>query len=53
MFLCCDDSIADDNTLYSCEHYLQEIVTDLENDLSKLLDWFNIVLTSRKIMYLQ
>ena len=33
-------NFADDNTLYSCGHDLQEIVTDLENDLSKLLDWF-------------
>ena len=24
----------------TCGHDLQEIVTDLENDLSKLLDWF-------------
>ena len=33
-------SFADDNTLYSCGHDLQEIVTNLENDLSKLLEWF-------------
>ena len=31
---------ADDNTLYSCGHDLQEIVTNLENDLCKLLTWF-------------
>ena len=33
-------NFADDNTLYSCRHDLQAIVTDLENDISKLLDWF-------------
>ena len=33
-------NFADDNTLYSCGHDLQEIVTNLENDLSKLLEWF-------------
>ena len=33
-------NFADDSTLYSCEHDLQEIVTNLENDLCKLLEWF-------------
>ena len=33
-------NFADDITLYSCGHDLQEIVTNLENDLSKLLEWF-------------
>ena len=33
-------NFTDDNTLYSCGHDLQEIVTNLENDLSKLLDLF-------------
>ena len=33
-------NFADDNTLYSCGHDLQEIVTNLENDLSELLEWF-------------
>ena len=33
-------NFADDNTLYSCGHDLQEIVTNLEDDLSKLLEWF-------------
>ena len=32
-------NIEDDNTLYSCGHDLQEIVTNLENDLCKLLKW--------------
>ena len=31
---------ADDNTSYSCEYDLQEIVTILENDLSKLIERF-------------
>ena len=34
----CD--FVDDNTLYFCGHDLQEIVTNLENDLCKLLEWF-------------
>ena len=33
-------NFADDNTLYSCGYDLQEIVTNLENDLIKLLEWF-------------
>ena len=33
-------NFTDDNTLYSCGHDLQEIVTNLEDDLSKLLEWF-------------
>ena len=33
-------NFVDDNTLYSCGHDLQEIVTNLENDLCKLLKWF-------------
>ena len=33
-------NFADDNILYSCGHDLQEIVTNLENDLCKLLKWF-------------
>ena len=32
-------NVADDNTC-SCGHDRQEIVTNLENDLSKLLEWF-------------
>ena len=35
------ESLADDNTLYSCGHDLQDIVTNLGTDLSKLLAWFN------------
>ena len=37
-------NFADDNTLYSCGHDLQEVVTDSENDLSKLLEWFKLIL---------
>ena len=33
-------NFADGNTLYSCGHDLQEIVTNFENDLSKLLGKF-------------
>ena len=33
-------NFADDSALCSCGHDLQEIVTNLENDLSKLLEWF-------------
>ena len=33
-------NFAYDNTLCSCGHDLQEIVTNLENDLCKLLKWF-------------
>ena len=33
-------SFADANTLYSCGHDLQEIVTNLEHDLCNLLEWF-------------
>ena len=33
-------NFADDNTLYSCGHDLQEIATNLEIDLCKLLRWF-------------
>ena len=32
-------NFADDNTLYLCGRDLQEIVTNLENDLSNLLEW--------------
>ena len=33
-------NFTDDNTLSFCGHDLQEIVTNLENDLCKLLKWF-------------
>ena len=33
-------TFADDNTIYSCGLDLPEIVINLENDLSGLLDWF-------------
>ena len=33
-------NFADDNTLYSCGHDLQEIVTNLDYYLRKLLKWF-------------
>ena len=33
-------NFADDNTIYSCGPDLHEIVTKLENDLSRLLEWF-------------
>ena len=33
-------NFADDNTIYSCERYLHEIVTNLESNLSRLLEWF-------------
>ena len=33
-------NFADGKILYSCGHDLQEIVTNLENDLCKLLRWF-------------
>ena len=33
-------NFADDNTIYSCEIDLHEIVTNLESDLSRLLEWF-------------
>ena len=33
-------NFADDNTLYSCEKDLNEIVTNLEIDLSRLFKWF-------------
>ena len=32
-------NFADDNTLYSCSYNLQEIVTNVENGLIKLLEW--------------
>ena len=35
-------SFADNNTLYSCGHDLQEIVINLENDLCKILEWLKI-----------
>ena len=44
-------NFADDNTLYSCGHDLQEIVTNLEHDLCKLLEWFRnngVVVNPRK-----
>ena len=33
-------NFADDNTIYSCGLDLHEIVTNLESDLSRLLEWF-------------
>jgi len=45
-------NFADDNTLYSCGHDLQEIVTNLEHDLCKLLEWFRnngMVVNPRKV----
>ena len=33
-------NFADDNTIYSCGIDLHEIVTNLESDLSRLLEWF-------------
>ena len=33
-------NFADDNTIYSCGPDLHEIVTNLESDLSRLLEWF-------------
>ena len=33
-------NFADDNTIYSCGLDLHEIVTNLENDLRRLLKWF-------------
>ena len=33
-------NFADDNTLYSCGKDLNEIVTNLEIDLSRLFKWF-------------
>ena len=33
-------NFADDSTLFSCGHDLQEIVNNLENYLYKLLKWF-------------
>ena len=32
-------NFADDDTLYPCGHDQQEIVINLENDLSKILEW--------------
>ena len=43
---------ADDSTLYSCGHDLQEIVTNLENDFCKLFKWFKnngMVVNPKKI----
>ena len=33
-------NFADDNTVYSCGTRINEIATNLENDLSTLLNWF-------------
>ena len=33
-------NFADDNTMFACENDLHQIATVLENDLSKLLEWF-------------
>ena len=34
------NNFAGDNTIYSCGIDLHEIVTDLEIDLCRLLEWF-------------
>ena len=33
-------NFADDNTVYSCGTRISEITTNLENELSALLNWF-------------
>ena len=33
-------NFADDNIIYSCGIDLHEIVTNVESDLSRLLEWF-------------
>ena len=34
-------NFADDNTIYACAKTLQEIINNLEHDLSKILTWFS------------
>ena len=43
-------NFADENTIYSCGIHLHEIVTNLESDLSRLLEWFtnNGMVANRK-----